>query len=41
MEKVKQMKRMKQMVGDACVYVISIISVAVFMVEILNWMMMV
>lgn len=39
MERVKKMRRARQVVGDTCMYVISIVSVVIFMVEIMNWMM--
>ncbi len=39
MERARQIKRMKQIIGDTCIYAISFIAAAVFIVEILNWMM--
>ncbi|MDE6433071.1 MAG: hypothetical protein K2L07_02440 [Lachnospiraceae bacterium] len=39
MERARQIRRVKQIIGDVCIYAISFISAAVFIVEILNWMM--
>jgi hypothetical protein len=38
MERVRKLRKMKQMFEDACIYVISFLSVSVFFVEILNWL---
>ena len=33
------MKRMKEVIGDICIYIVSLISIGVFFGEILKWML--